>query len=113
MTTNERSIVCIEPDCKKTFSLTSGEIEFYVQRDFSLPKRCKPCRHARKNKNFPDGKTSVPKVTVVTPSAADITCSNCGRNATVPFRPIPNKPVYCKICWEGIKNVITVSANEV
>jgi len=110
MTTNERSsIVCIEPDCVRTFSLTSGEVEFYAQRDFALPKRCKPCRNARKN-----GKTSVPKIAPpVQQRAADITCANCGRTATVPFRPIPNKPVYCKICWEGIKNVVTVSADEV
>ena len=24
------------------------------------------------------------------------------------FKTIPNKPVYCKLCWEGIKNVVTV-----
>lgn len=32
-----------------------------------------------------------------------ITCSSCGKTATVPFEPIPGKPVYCKECVAKIK----------
>lgn len=109
MTTDRSTITCVEPDCGRTFSLTPGEIDFYVQRDFDLPKRCKTCRTARKN-----GKAAIPKTAPkvvapsVEPSIIEITCDNCGRESTVPFRPIPNKSVYCKLCWEGIKNVVTI-----
>ncbi len=28
-------------------------------------------------------------------------CANCGRTASVPFRPSGNKPVYCSDCFES------------
>jgi CxxC-x17-CxxC domain-containing protein len=27
-----------------------------------------------------------------------IKCSDCGKTATVPFKPTPDKPVYCRNC---------------
>ena len=105
MATESTPQICVEPDCSTKFTLTSGEIDFYVQRGFDLPKRCKNCRSARKNeKHIP---APIPKIEPML-EAADITCDNCGRESTVHFRPIPNKPVYCKLCWEGIKNVVAV-----
>jgi CxxC-x17-CxxC domain-containing protein len=32
-----------------------------------------------------------------------ITCSECGRTDTIPFRPSPNRPVYCHECYETHK----------
>jgi CxxC-x17-CxxC domain-containing protein len=29
----------------------------------------------------------------------DVTCSSCGREAQVPFRPTSGKPVYCNDCF--------------
>ncbi|MGD6807959.1 MAG: CxxC-x17-CxxC domain-containing protein [Candidatus Bathyarchaeia archaeon] len=26
-------------------------------------------------------------------------CSECGRECEVPFKPDPNRPVYCRECW--------------
>ncbi len=26
-------------------------------------------------------------------------CSDCGQECEVPFRPDPNRPVYCRDCW--------------
>lgn len=34
----------------------------------------------------------------------DVTCSNCGKNAQVPFRPTNGKPVYCSECFEKMGN---------
>jgi CxxC-x17-CxxC domain-containing protein len=31
------------------------------------------------------------------------TCSNCGRDAEVPFRPTSGKPVYCSDCFRTIR----------
>jgi len=28
-----------------------------------------------------------------------ITCSECGQEAEVPFKPIEGRPVYCKDCF--------------
>lgn len=30
-------------------------------------------------------------------------CSNCGKHTDVPFKPDPDKPVYCKECFEKVK----------
>jgi len=32
------------------------------------------------------------------------TCSNCGKECEVPFRPTNGKPVYCSDCFEKIGN---------
>ena len=29
----------------------------------------------------------------------DITCSDCGQPAQVPFKPTDGKPVYCRDCY--------------
>lgn len=42
----DKTITCAE--CKQPFTFTEGEQEFYAQRGYSEPKRCKPCRDARK-----------------------------------------------------------------
>ena len=35
-------------DCGAGFLVTEGEVSFYAQRALVLPKRCAPCRRARK-----------------------------------------------------------------
>jgi len=30
----------------------------------------------------------------------DITCSNCGKAAQVPFEPRTDRPVFCSECFE-------------
>src|SRR5512142_1192969 len=45
----DRPIQCI--DCKNDFIFTAGEQEFYERKGFKeIPKRCKPCRDARKSR---------------------------------------------------------------
>ena len=31
------------------------------------------------------------------------TCSNCGKETTVPFRPTQGRPVYCRECFQQRK----------
>ncbi|MCX6711523.1 MAG: DNA-directed RNA polymerase [Candidatus Woesearchaeota archaeon] len=33
-----------------------------------------------------------------------VTCSDCGAEAEVPFKPIEGRPVYCKECYRKHKN---------
>ncbi len=30
----------------------------------------------------------------------DVTCSDCGTQTQVPFKPTEGRPVYCKACFE-------------
>jgi len=91
--------VCME--CNDTFELNEGEKDFFVQRGLELPKRCKPCRVSRKqqlNGNHVDSNEPTTSLTY-------IDCDNCGREAKVPFKPQPNRKAYCRVCWNGVKNV--------
>ncbi|NLA43950.1 zinc-binding protein, partial [Candidatus Saccharibacteria bacterium] len=31
------------------------------------------------------------------------TCAECGQETMVPFKPNPDKPVYCKDCYQSRK----------
>ena len=43
----DRTLVC--KDCGAEFVFTVGEQEFYKEKGFTEPFRCKECREARKN----------------------------------------------------------------
>ena len=85
---------CVE--CKDTFQLKDGEMDFYVQKGLSIPKRCRSCRKDRKN-----GIQSKMRKGII----KEVECDHCYRLTEVPFVPKPNSTVYCRVCWEGIKNV--------
>jgi hypothetical protein len=42
----DKTLKCV--DCGKDFVFTAREQEFYAQKGFSEPKRCKECREAKK-----------------------------------------------------------------
>jgi CxxC-x17-CxxC domain-containing protein len=88
----DKTLVCIE--CHQTFSWSAGEQLFYADKNFkNEPKRCKACktkRHARPG----GGRERVETMT---------TCSQCGKETTVPFKPTQGRPVYCKECFQARK----------
>jgi hypothetical protein len=46
-----KTLVCV--DCKQDFEFTDGEEQFFREKfgdDFQVPKRCKPCRQANKER---------------------------------------------------------------
>ena len=90
---------CIE--CNNDFELNEGEKNFFIQRGLDLPKRCKPCRDSRKQQI--NGNSTVSNDSNDSNSLlSDIYCDNCGR---VPFKPQANRKAYCRVCWNGVKNV--------
>ena len=38
-------------------------------------------------------------IVTITKNMFEITCSDCGKPAMVPFKPTPGKPAYCKQCF--------------
>lgn len=113
----DRSIECI--DCKNAFVFTAGEQEFYERKGFKeVPKRCKPCRDARKAKRSDgggggygardDGGNRAPsggqghgddRGNRRPREMFDAVCASCGAPARVPFRPANGRPVYCRDCY--------------
>ena len=42
-------------DCPNTFEHTERDQDFYAERGFETPKRCKPCRIKKKNRRNDGG----------------------------------------------------------
>jgi CxxC-x17-CxxC domain-containing protein len=115
----DRPITCL--DCKNEFVFTAGEQEFYDRKGFrEVPKRCKPCRDARKTRRNGDGNgyangngnghgyangdggygggNRAPRGAR---EMFDATCAGCGGQARVPFQPQNGRPVYCRDCFNN------------
>ena len=84
-------------DCGKDFTWTAEEQDFYEQKGFSQPQRCKECRMKAKtarqgghNNHNGGHRQSFP-----------IVCAQCGAEDTVPFQPKGDKPVLCRNCFRS------------
>ncbi len=84
-------ITCSE--CATLFTFTAREQEYYRERNLTPPKRCKPCRDARRA-NF--GRSRGP---AGERQRFDITCDQCGKHESMPFRPSRGSPVLCSDCF--------------
>jgi CxxC-x17-CxxC domain-containing protein len=108
MYTEDKVLVCA--DCGQEFTFTTSEQQFYADRQFTEPRRCPSCRAARKaargdsggggysSGGYGGGGGGYDRAPREMFSA---TCSNCGREAQVPFRPTSGKPVYCSDCFKS------------
>lgn len=80
-------------DCGKEFLFSAGEQAFYAEKGFQHhPSRCRDCRGSRRAPSAGEG---APGERVLFPA----TCSACGKDTQVPFKPTPGKPVYCRDCY--------------
>ncbi|MFQ5880921.1 MAG: zinc-ribbon domain containing protein [Candidatus Methylomirabilales bacterium] len=90
MAFQDKILTCVE--CGKEFAFTAGEQEFFAQKGFTNePKRCKSCKAVRKGV----GLNARPR------EVFEAVCSQCGQQTTVPFRPTPDRPVYCRPCYQA------------
>ena len=85
-------------DCGQEFTFSSEDQEFFRERGYSAPKRCKPCRQAKKNEQTGGGGYQRNESQGTT-----VTCSGCGKQTTVPFEPRGDRPVYCQDCYNARK----------
>ncbi|MGP8253926.1 MAG: zinc-ribbon domain containing protein [Terracidiphilus sp.] len=76
-------------DCGADFVFTAGEQLFFYDKQFKNdPKHCKQCKAKRARGSFrvrPETRT---------------TCSECGTETTVPFKPTQGRPVLCRSCFQ-------------
>jgi CxxC-x17-CxxC domain-containing protein len=104
----DKILVCA--DCGQQFVFTASEQDFYAQRGFTEPKRCASCRNARKASR-PEGGASRGGFGGGYGAGFDrgprqmfpATCSRCGKETEVPFRPTNGKPVYCSDCFRAAR----------
>lgn len=106
-------------DCGQEFVFSAREQEFYATRQFSEPRRCGSCRASRKAARGDSGGSGYGNRSYGgdggyggSSYSSDggyssrgpremftATCSSCGKEAQVPFRPTSGKPVYCSDCF--------------
>jgi CxxC-x17-CxxC domain-containing protein len=88
MAFQDKTLTCVE--CGQEFTFTAGEQEFFAQKGFTNePKRCKACKGRQRSAT---GNRSQEQ--------HEVTCSQCGQRTTVPFKPVLDRPVYCKTCYQ-------------
>lgn len=91
----DKTIKC--RNCGNDFRFTEKDQAYYKEMGFeNEPQRCPDCRAAKKaqaqgNKNG-YGRSDHEMFPAV--------CSECGKETTVPFRPVADKPIYCKDCYQ-------------
>lgn len=91
----DRVLKCVE--CGAEFVFSASEQQFYQEKNFrNEPRRCKTCKSRRTESRDrgrgagaggPRGETAA-------------TCSQCGRQTTLPFKPTQGRPVYCRECFQ-------------
>ena len=97
---SDKNIQC--KDCGTTFTFTEQEQAFYREKGFdNEPQRCPSCRAARKQQSR-GGSSGASRGGYQQRGEREMfpaTCSECGRETMVPFRPSGDKPVYCRDCF--------------
>ena len=92
----DKSLQC--SDCGATFTFSTEEQEFFQSKGYTNePKRCPPCREARKSERHGNGgygprREMFPAV-----------CAECGKDTEVPFEPLDGRPVYCSDCYRKVR----------
>lgn len=101
MSFEDRELQCKE--CGQNFIWTEGEQSFYAEKGLqNTPGRCPDCRKNRRSNNnvAMAGGNRRPNGGGEARVQHTITCDACGKQATVPFVPKHNRPVYCSDCFD-------------
>lgn len=108
---SDKNLTCA--DCGQEFVFTASEQDFYAQRGFTEPRRCPSCRASRKaargdsggyggGSSYSSGSSYGGGYGSRERGPREMfpaTCSSCGRETEVPFKPTTGKPVYCNDCF--------------
>jgi len=93
----DQEITCAE--CGTAFTFTEREQDYYTERNLSQPKRCKTCRDARRA-NF-GSSTRGGGGGGGDRQRYEITCDQCGKTDSVPFKPSTGRPILCGECFSA------------
>jgi CxxC-x17-CxxC domain-containing protein len=96
-----KTISCVQ--CQAEFEFTDEDrarleslVEMKKIDQWTEPKRCLPCRQARKKAG---GSGSGAGSGGGRQELFVASCSTCGGEAKVPFKPRGDRPVYCSSCF--------------
>lgn len=101
MSYTDKNLTC--RDCGRDFVFTAGEQEFHAMKGFTnAPVRCPECRTARKSSG--GGGFGERRGFGAPREMHTAVCSECGKEAQVPFVPRGDRPVYCSDCFQAQRN---------
>lgn len=84
---------CVCRDCEQEFTFSASMQKQFSEQGFNPPTRCSECHDKRSGRrSYSRGGTC---------ETHTVPCSLCGRDAELPFKPTPDKPVYCAECFKG------------
>ncbi len=83
----DQTLVCQQCGCD--FPFTEREQRFFHEMGFVTPRYCHSCRKARKEGNIRPSEWK---------DFYEVVCAKCGKDTTVPFKPVHGRPVYCREC---------------
>ncbi len=125
---DDQEITCA--DCGNSFVFTAQEQQFFAEKGFSAPKRCRSCRQSRKangggggggggGRSYGGGGggggygaprsggyggggggRGGPRGDRPPREMHDAVCATCGKPTQVPFKPSGDRPVYCRDCFK-------------
>ncbi len=124
----DKTITCV--DCAVEFVHSAADQSRYAERGLGHePKRCPTCRAKRRNRQEGGGgagqaggeRAAAGNGPPATRGRAGrffsassdsrgkreffpATCAACGKETTVPFRPVEGRPVYCRDCFQSQKS---------
>lgn len=92
----DKTLVC--KDCGREFSFSASEQEFFASKGYeNEPGRCPACRSARRDRERTERRGGRREDREMHSAV----CARCGAQTSVPFRPRPDRPVYCRDCYQG------------
>lgn len=92
MAFEDRVLAC--KDCGGEFVFSASEQEFYAEKGFQNdPARCLDCRRARKKQRNTREREMF-----------TVFCAECGVETEVPFKPTEDRPVYCRDCYQKMRD---------
>ena len=85
MSFQDKSIQC--SDCGTTFTFSAEEQEFFASKGYTNePKRCSPCRQARKTRQYGNSGNSYGNDSYRSRRQMfPVNCSECGKDTEVPL----------------------------
>lgn len=93
----DKTLIC--RDCGVDFIFTAGEQGYYLEKGLlNDPQRCPDCRTARRRARSSGAR-----------EMTQVTCASCGSEASVPFVPRLDRPVYCNPCFEASRTGVVTS----
>lgn len=89
----DRTLNCAQ--CGQDFTFGAEDQQYHAERGYQDPKRCPTCRAERRASRGDSGGSYRGERQMFS-----ATCSQCGKEALVPFEPRGDKPVYCSDCFQ-------------